>query len=123
MSEQAFKQSFSNLLSYGNPLSHSLARSQLLNRFGEDALEFVAVAVAVDVTVAVSVDASILFILVLCGIFMLFIYKSIHICLCMKYVHLYIYSETYVIYKFATSSQKFVDSYVRVARIDSCSCV
>lgn len=89
MSEQAFKQSFSNLLSYGNPLSHSLARSQLLNRFGEDALEFVAV--AVDVTVAVSVDASILFILVLCGIFMLFIYKSIHICLCMKYVHTFVY--------------------------------
>lgn len=89
MSKQAFKQSFSNLLSYGNPLSHSLARSQLLNRFGEDALEFVAV--AVDVTVAVSVDASILFILVLCGIFMLFIYKSIHICLCMKYVHTFVY--------------------------------
>lgn len=91
MSEQAFKQSFSNILSYDNPLSHSLARSQLLNRFGEDALEFVAVAVAVDVTVAVSVDASILFILVLCGIFMLFIYKSIHICLCMKYVHTFVY--------------------------------
>lgn len=36
------------------------------------------------------VDARILFILVLCGIFMLFIYKLIHICLGMKYTHMYV---------------------------------
>lgn len=52
MSEQSFQAKLSEhtLIYYpALSLSLSISRSQLLNRFREDALEFVAVAVSVDV--------------------------------------------------------------------------
>lgn len=50
MSEQSFQAKLSeHTLIYYPALSLSISRSQLLNRFREDALEFVAVAVSVDV--------------------------------------------------------------------------